>query len=430
MELVFFCKLLSDLSLYFAFAAYLFAWFGNPPALIFPLLILLTAAVACYSLRQRVSEGLRLLPLGLLLFCLFFAKNIFDFLLLLLPCIYVSLICKRQIYRIDYNTQHDSFMFGIKILPLMLLPSLFTQNFNQLKQGALPFIVLFLICGVLLLRILRHDENTIQQTRFKLMNASAVIACCFLGFELSREVALQTGARMLSLFYHAIISPIFQLFGYALGMIAWLIALLLRFFIADLQVTRPEIEIVDTTPAAASLTAKPPLILPHWLIVLGLAVLIAAILVITILVFRRLLGRAQPAVDNSKPSEIREALRPLKSSQRVAKDYFAPSDPRQAIRFYYRKFLKLYLSMGIPFNHSKTSAQIQEAASPFFEKSLLAQLRKIYVAARYRPDPPTSEEAAQAKKLYLALKAQKPDTRTFEKSKKKSRPSTRHDQYR
>jgi len=429
MELIFFCKILTDLALYFAFGTYIFAWMGHRPPVMGPFLIMLVTAMICYALRRKQPEILRLLPLSLMLFCFLFPENILDSLLLAPACLYVGFVAKRQLFRLEYNTQHDAFLFGVKLLPLLLAPSLLTLDFEQLEQGALPFVVLYLVCGVLLMRMLRHDEATIQQTRFKLQNAAAVIVCCILGYELSRGTALRAGARLLSLFYHKVISPLLMLVAYALSFFIYLFTLFLKLFFKDIEVTRPESSYTETIPSTPDVSGTNPVQFPPWLVLLGKILLVAVILLLVFLLLRRLLRRGKPIQERIGSSETREGMNPVRKEPRLSKDLFAPQDPRQAIRFYYRKFLRLYLSMGLPFNRSKTSAQIQEDAAPYFEKDLLTAFRKLYIKARYSTSESTPEEAAQAKKLYHALKAQK-SAAASKKAQKKPRPPKTTDQYR
>jgi cytoskeletal protein RodZ len=432
MELVFLCKMLSDLSLYFAFGLYIYAWIGHSPSVFIPFSIMILSAMLSYRLRGSQRQTVRMLPLGLMLLCFLFPKNLIDHLLLVPPCLYTGFVVKRQLFRLDYNTQHDAFMLGLKLLPLLLLPSLFTLDFVQLQQGALPFVLLFLVCGVLLMRMLRHDAVTIEQTRFKLQNTAAVILCIFLGYELSRGSALHALSLALSAAYRMIISPLMMLVAYGLSFFAYLFALFLKLFFRDIEVTKPQSEVPEAFSDTFGTGGTRHLVLPPWLVLLGKILLAAGLLILVFLVFRRFLRRKQSLPPDSTP-EMREALAIVNEPIRIPKDLFPPKEPRQAIRYYYRKFLRMYLSLGLPFNRSKTSAEIRDDASLYFETDLLSAFRNLYAKARYHTAEPTPEDAAEAKRLYLALKAQKgsPTAKKAQKTaQKKPRPPKGNGTYR
>jgi|GEM_PF-1121026 len=432
MELVFLCKMLSDLSLYFALSLYIYAWIGHNPSVFPPLFIMILSVMLSYRLRGSQKPAMRLLPLSLMLFCFLFPENFLDGLLLVPPCLYVGFVVKRQLFRLDYNTQHDAFMLGLKLLPLLLFPSLFTLDFVQLQQGALPFVLLFLVFGVLLMRMLRHDAATVEQPRFKLQNAAALILFCLLGFEMSRGSVLHAFSLFLSAIYRILISPLIMLAAYGLSMFAYLFALFLKLFFRDIEVTRPESEVSEAFSEALGTANIRHVALPPWLILLVKLLLVAVILFLVFLVLRRFLRR-KPVLPTDSTPEMREALAILNEPVRIPKDLFPPHDPRQAIRYYYRKFLRIYLSLGLPFSRSKTSAEIQDDAALYFELDLLSALRNLYAKARYHTAEPTPEDAAEARRLYLALKAQKGSSAARmgrKTTQKKPRPPKHSDSYR
>ena len=88
-------------------------------------------------------------------------------------------------------------------------------------------------------------------------------------------------------------------------------------------------------------------------------------------------------------------------------DLFPPADPRKAVRYYYRQFLKICRRHGYVLEKSDNSAIVEHSAKYIFRPenfSILSHLRQIYIKARYSEHHVTDQDVEQIKKDYEALK--------------------------
>ena len=88
-------------------------------------------------------------------------------------------------------------------------------------------------------------------------------------------------------------------------------------------------------------------------------------------------------------------------------DLFPPSEPRKAVRYYYRCFLRTCQKMGVFFPSSADSQTIEQQSQKFFRPESLGQLRqvrRVYIKARYSDDPVQEQDVQQIKSAYEYLK--------------------------
>ena len=79
-------------------------------------------------------------------------------------------------------------------------------------------------------------------------------------------------------------------------------------------------------------------------------------------------------------------------------------DPVDAVRYTYRKFLRLAQSRSVPINERQNSLQIRNLSRTRFEESALDALRETYIRARYG-EISGPEDVQRAKDAYERLRA-------------------------
>lgn len=410
MELVFAAKLLSELALYFSFANFF-------PALLFPGSLTPAAPVTLffgglltYLLSQRAEKKQRaqslaiLWPLCLPVLTLVFAPNFLQLILLLPPWAYLIQTARSRSYEITYSAQHDRFFLGLKLLPLSFLPVFFSFRFSNLQlfeQRSLPFVILYLFSGILTLRLVRHQKETLENPRFKLLNFLLLTGCCLICLPLSSPLlwsCLGSGAGFL---YTKLIQPLILALAALIALPFWGLALLLRRLTGGSAPPGDRTAEVDLEPTFDLSWNSGGSSLPDWLqpalLILGTAIFLLAAYVL----FRRLAGRRRR---EEGPPGVEETRRSLESSQ-GPRDLFAPGADGPAVRFYYRKFLRLCQKQGLLLDSRQTSADILAKASQRLpqREAELKRLRQLYIQARYDQDH-FQGRGKEGKELYQAIK--------------------------
>ena len=388
-------KVICDLSLWFGGAGFVLCQFGAS----FSLPPLFFMALACGLSRPLRDRGsLRLVPLTLLPLTAFWIHGIPDALLILPPALYCGYLCVRGRFDPDLLTCRSYFRHGTQGLALA------SAFFALVSGGAvtrclLPCLLLFLIAGVLMLRALRRG-NEIRRPQELALDFLLLGLCCAAAWGLSSLAALHLMGQGISLAYKYLICPLLIGLIYIFAGLAWV---LIQFFSLlfsgqigqENQKTQSDLSsFTDLTPFGVSAGDGRG----FWTV---MAVIGAAALLFFAYRFFRRLGESGPLRDRATPVETR--LFAL-TSQAAPPASILGSGPRSVVRRCYRRFLIRAREAGVLMTPDSTSESIVRLATDRFDPAALAELRSLYIAARYSPAPVSRESARRAREILSRLK--------------------------
>ena len=319
-----------------------------------------------------------------------------------------------NITRSDFS---DRFKFSGKLFLLMIFGVAAFGKIGSAISGIVPYLILYLLTAVCLMRILRDDGK---------LSAGRNIAVMILLLLGSAALAvLQTPQLILSaagFIYRNVIVVIILGAMYVIGAVAygifsafrWLFSL----FGGGAEDSRPAAEMTvqgafgDEAEAVLRQT-------PEWLRILAIALLAAAVAFVVFLILRRMLG-GKAREEKTFHTEEQESLK--KSGRSAKSAVFRPKDTRQAVRWYYRKYLKEGVSRGAEPVPSDTSLSIQRKYAHFFaaekpsaetpaasEPGAPEKLRDVYTRSRYcYSREPRKADADEASALWRKLKQRIP----------------------
>jgi len=299
------------------------------------------------------------------------------------------------------STFEKRFGFTAKLL-IVVAPGFFiTQRLAAAATGAIPYFIAYLISGVCLMRTLRGGASASGAR-----NAVVMLAALAGSIALAILQAPKLLMAAVRLIWHNVIVKILMYTAYFLSDIIDAIA---RFFSWLLSLfgakgVRYELE-VDF--AAGSLTGEDATVVeratPRWTETAGMVMLALAAAFAIFLVMRRLLGNRAKEKAPMSYAEEREVL--AKRDIRHLSGLLRPSDPRQAVRWYYRKYLKEGVSKGAAFARTDTSLSVLRKYCPFFPESGPEELRELYIKARYRNGKGMAKaDADAASRIWRGLK--------------------------
>ena len=240
--------------------------------------------------------------------------------------------------------------------------------------------IIYLLAGVCLMRILR-EEGKLTGGR----NIAILIILLIGSLALSLLQAPQLIMSIAGFIYRNVIMYVIlgvaYVFGAAMYGIFWVLSLLFNISIAE------EVEpAVEAGGGAEEIFGEETEVLlrgmPPWLQVIAMILLAFLIAYIIYSILRRLIGRKAGKVIAKAYTEEREKLH--KSGRSGKTGIIRPKDPRQAVRWYYRKYLKEGASRGASPELSDTSSCIQQKYGPYFQGGESGNLRDVYIKARYR----------------------------------------------
>ncbi len=391
-------KLLADMALWLAAAGF-FA-----PTLPFAAPALLVAACGSASAALAGKKPpVRLLPLLPVLLVFLWIHSWADALVLVPPCAYVLFAAAAGRFGVEYDSFAGVFKPAATILALAVLSAFVFAPAGAAAKNALPYTVSYVIAGVLLLRLLRHDEAARRSPGALLLGVAAPLAAVAAAVLLTGAGALGALGDALGFLYRTLVAPILMGLAYAVYGVAWAFARALRFLFSPSgaegngePVALPEI------PDAGQLLPE------RGESPLGAQILIAlgalAALFTAYLLFRKLLGtRVAPAAFAA--NETRSRLDGPPSSQKRAPFY--ARTPRDAVRRVYRRFLLLVEDAGTKLPPSATSLDAVNAAISYFDAAAAGQLRELYLLARYSAHEITRADVKRARTLLETVKKSK-----------------------
>ena len=388
MELIFFCRIAADLCLYFAYASFLLPYFTQARISFAPLFILSIAALAAFFLRKKRVLSLAVMAAALLLLIPFGWPV--PFIVSLPPWIYVSYIIYRQYLGANYLQQRDSLKRSCYLFLGFIVLLALTANsggFEAFSSRALPYLLFFMLCAVVQLRLLRPDDASLRSPKNQFMHAGLMAGITLLGYMLSRSGAYELIKRGIGFVYTKVIGPVFTLL---VTIIATPFFYLLK-WIFSLFNTEFEFETLegmgkgDLDPREMAVeTSKNA---PEWIKWIFAALLAALVIWIIFRFFRMLLGQVRLREEKKGLSTERSAIA---SSDRpsILQRMQDMTSVRGRIRAQFRQLCAKLKKEGrlSPGDSSRSVIEkSMEALAPDAapDKEAWYGFRDIYVRARY-----------------------------------------------
>jgi hypothetical protein len=297
------------------------------------------------------------------------------------------------------------------ILPFVMLASF--HNFGHAVQEASPYLITALISAVFLLRHLRTDNQMEQMKQYKRQQFMELLAFIAVSVLLTFAKAPQNIVEGLRLLYQYLLRPVLSfitgLIGMLIGGIIYLITKLVGIYTGNKEMVEVKIEFGKSVGHSMDITDVEATNI-DWVVPLLCSIGAIIGFVLLFYFFRWLMGEKYKQRIPSGVQESREYLQET-DDKRTAYWKRRPKDPREAVRYYYGKYL-LWLQHGlVELKLGDTTDEINDKycillTDEFEAKSeASSQLKKLYQKARYQINEQISREEAEiAKQLYQKIK--------------------------
>lgn len=406
MNLALFLKMFSDICFYLAFGCFFGSTFGQQSFLMPAAALMALCAVAARWIDgKKPGSLLRFTPLLLFGALALYPPDLQGWIVLIPPAGFLVYALWKRDLTPSYYQENDNFFLMLKIPILPLISALLLMQKTRLERFALPYLVAFLLGSVLLLRLLRHDEETMSRPQFRVMNLLAV-AGAVLGAVIVFSKPFRHGvAAILSLILTGIVDVIFFLlkpFFPLLDKLFTALKELMEQKALEHQQVEQDYQVVDA-PFAPDIPVPdtPPKDLSTLWAILVILFFIA-LLVGVILLFRKLLS--QRVVSRVEPGTIRRFFVNDPERRREGRTPFGRS-PAQRVRYWYGQLLLLTQKYGGRLDKTMTTRQQLSWEKAVFHGTEPEQirLRELYLPARYGGTV-TEADAREAKELFKAVK--------------------------
>lgn len=406
MNLAFFLKILTDLCFYSVFAAFFASLYGLTGSILPQLFLIALAAALCRMADSRApGTPLRLLPLLLCIPAFLLPTQTAGLVILAPAALYaVWTVWSRRFHPGYYDTT-DRFQLELKILAGVTLMAVALLQLRRAEQFSLPYLLVFLLGSVLLLRMLRHDEETLRQPRFRLMNLLSLSALCLVCLLVASPWFRQAVGLVFKGIWRVVSIPIFV----AAVVIGGVLALFFDAVIPEdfhfdpiqlegLLMEMGEEEQQQREEMLEAATEADPTVAYVFSII---GILIAAVLMV--LLFRWLAAKRRSA-SLPRGSEVRFSAAPMAPKEKPLTRLNART-PDQQVRYWYQQLLKKTRQEGGELKPTMNTRQQQTVEQEAFQgqDGPIARLRQLYLPARYKGQA-TPQDAKEAKELYQQIK--------------------------
>ena len=403
-------KILSDLGFYLSIAGLIGALFGAPGELIFGGWFVLTAAgFLAWLLRGRGFW--RFLPFAAAAAYFFFAHYRLAEAAVFLPAFaYVVYLAASRRFEPNQEVERQIFSLFWKLLIVVTLFSLIAGVGQYISRVALPIGLITMLCQILLIRGLRHEEEVRSRPRYQLTELLLLAAIGAVILFLGSETGVRLIGAGLKGLYQVVLLPLFTLLVRAAIIVftgvAWVGRYIWKWIQELFELRRPDHVPIEIAPYSEHLRELyvgegQSVETPRKIIV---ALIIVAAAVLIFLVFRWMSKRAR---------EKRETTPGVVDERRAEKPAEAHVSARERgavaqVRAAYRRYLRLGAAQGVRPQRSDTTLEIQKRFSRLFPDEESLALREIYLRARYDGHA-DREDASRAKALAARLKKSESD---------------------
>ncbi|MCL1804993.1 MAG: hypothetical protein FWG28_03170 [Clostridiales bacterium] len=438
MTLIFFCRLAADFSLYYTFANCILLFFSSHGAAGFfiPAALLLAAGTVSFGLKEKFDSRLAATA-PLILPCLIplLAPGWLPLLAAIPPWAYLVYVIYLDLERLTYADYHERFFLGLKLLPILILPLIISLNGNNIgffQARVLPFVIFYLFSSILSLRLSRYRPETLGQKSAQLANMLLLAAFLLICFSIVYSNIWFLLGQFFTLLYRYVLAPVILLLALALTLPFFLLSRLIGLFRGETQADEEFFNIELGELVETGLESYTTIQMPAFLRYALIALVLTGVGFAVWRLFRKLAARG---VRRSPANAVTEGRRRLEPEAGREIDLLPPSDPRQAIRYYYRRFLRHGRKFGLPAGPYKTSRDISAAAAGLLHNKEMAphsgsrsssgnlpagniytdalasleEFRGLYLPARYDDkgsDAFSKEDAGKARNHYrLIIKA-------------------------
>lgn len=401
MTLCYFLKLLSELSLLFVVADCFLSVAAVGVESLIPAVFFAAVGAVAYWMDEKHSNKTKfLLPL-LLIPMFLFGESFGTYLAIGLGALYVGMMIWQKRYYMDHDSQADFFRIGMFAAGGLSIPFVLLMKIDFIA----PFVLLYLMSGIFGLRLMRQDAAIFNETRFRVLNLLSVVGIVLLAVLISSDWFLAAAGFVLGKIYDVLVVPIFYVI-YACGYALYYLFIEIIFAGGYGDTTKklnfgdmsmPD-EMKDALLGEEQVNGEP------FLMLLKGVFLIVGILLVLLLVYRNSKSRNSRSKDSAR--EARTSVTMIRPEEKIYADHIAPREPRAAVRYHYRNFLRLCLSLGQEFPRHYTSQHIENMTIGNFDKETLKSMRKTYIRARYSEHDITKDDVSSIKAQVKKLKSE------------------------
>lgn len=362
----------------------------------------------CCFLKMK-NKKLYYIPVLIIMLNLIFDHSVSSFFFTAVVMIFNFYFIKKDIFKLDYRMLIDEFRAGFAAVIIIFLFALVTRSTAAFGRVSAPFLIVYLISSVTLLRSLRNSEFTEKRKFVNTSNFAYCTLVILISFILGIE-QVRTGIfNMIAAIYFKIIDILVFLLSHVFAFVGYFLEYFFE-FLKKLLLQKGSSKAFDSFRNSTSNDSENPF-KNHISKVLvdsaGFHIIMEILLIafILYLFYRMFTKRIHSAKYEEQFTESKDFILFHKSgSKKSLRRFLKPAAYRDYVRYYYSKFLKLAEKYNTGITKSDTTLDINKKARTNFSKDALDDMRSIYIKARYSSTDVGNDDVNRIRKNYKKLK--------------------------
>ncbi|WP_317922775.1 hypothetical protein [Tepidimicrobium xylanilyticum] len=308
---------------------------------------------------------------------------------------------------VSINFFRRDFQRKLKILFILMGLSGIMGRLQTSGKDFIPFMLIYFISTIILLRSLRHLEHSPNMNKINRTNLIFAISVFILYLVLGIERLKIFLYQLVRSIYFWFTEMLFNILYWPIVYLSYVVEKFIRYIISLLINHTVELpsEELETVVDFSEWVQKSPSFLPWLSRFLSTVLMIALILFIAYISYRlfkkKVAGKGKEEIAYR---EEREFINIVGGDKDKGKQFlFRPKGLKEQIRYYYRKALIKLYRKGVDIIPSDTSLEINVKAENDVDKKILKDVREIYIEARYGGTEIDKSKVDKMKRLYKKI---------------------------
>ncbi|MDI6602422.1 MAG: hypothetical protein QME46_11705 [Thermoanaerobacteraceae bacterium] len=289
----------------------------------------------------------------------------------------------------DYYSFMEMFKKGIGLVAIIFGISIIRKNVNIFSTVSAPYIIVYLVFSVVLLRTLRYMEYNKNSMDINKINLKYSAIITTLSLTISMKPVREFIFNSLYQIYNFIINMLFYLLSWPIFGIGYVMQFIVYFVKKIISTNaRQQISINVSEPPFENIEEINRTDIIEFLMKNKLVntLLQITIFVVIIWLFIKIFGRQfHLKREEEEYIESREFITEKKENNSIRRlpIIFRSRTPVDYIRIYYLKYLRMCKTKKIDIKNSDTTFQINDKAKDYFDSNVIKNIREIYIKVRY-----------------------------------------------
>lgn len=368
----------------------------NELAYVFLWTVIISIVISLYIHKSKLYN----LFILILLLPLLFLKDFKYILLILSSAIIILLYIKSSLGKGKYLEYVSMFKKSSILYAILLYIKMLSTQFGWFLGEESLFLILYLTSSIVLIRSIRHLDTNMDNGSMRNSNRKYILGLILVfamgTMDALKDIAFKLGNKAFELMEYGVYLVVYPINKF----MYWLFNIF-----QDMEAEPEEIIFGENTvpnisePETIEDFAK--YVQRNFLILKIIAGVILFLVVIYIL-YKLLIKNAHKDYTGIEYTEHREFIKDKKGKRKPLFGEKYPKEPKEQIRYYYRKFLEKLSKQEIHILEQDTSLDVNIKAKEIFGENA-DEIRKIYISSRYSDKEVSPKEVDHMKSIYKNL---------------------------